>query len=119
MVEAASHDPPDRHRHLDPSVPAEFLHIIGPLADPRAHGGDPADAFHVIAPALPGFGFSGPTRSTGWGFTRIARAWAELMRRLGYDRYIAQGGDMGGLPAGRLAAVRAACCGFRCRWSSW
>jgi pimeloyl-ACP methyl ester carboxylesterase len=83
--------------HGWPGSVAGFLHIIGPLADPRAHGGDPADAFHVIAPALPGFGFSGPTRSTGWGFTRIARAWAELMRRLGYDRYIAQGGDMGGL----------------------
>jgi epoxide hydrolase len=83
--------------HGWPGSVAEFLHIIGPLADPRAHGGDPADAFHVIAPALPGFGFSGPTRSTGWGLTRIARAWAGLMRRLGYDRYVAQGGDMGGL----------------------
>jgi pimeloyl-ACP methyl ester carboxylesterase len=83
--------------HGWPGSVAEFLDVIGPLTDPRAHGGDPADAFHVVAPALPGFGFSGPTRSTGWGFTRIARAWAELMRRLGYDRYVAQGGDAGGL----------------------
>jgi pimeloyl-ACP methyl ester carboxylesterase len=83
--------------HGWPGSVAEFLHVIGPLTDPRAYGGDPADAFDVIAPALPGFGFSGPTRSTGWGFTRIARAWVELMRRLGYDRYVAQGGDAGGL----------------------
>jgi epoxide hydrolase len=83
--------------HGWPGSVAEFLNVIGPLSDPRAHGGDPADAFHVVAPSLPGFGFSGPTHSTGWGFVRIARAWAELMRRLGYDRYVAQGGDMGGL----------------------
>jgi epoxide hydrolase len=83
--------------HGWPGSVAEFLRVVGPLTDPRAHGGDPADAFHVVAPALPGFGFSGPTRETGWGFTRIARAWAELMRRLGYDRYVAQGGDAGGL----------------------
>jgi pimeloyl-ACP methyl ester carboxylesterase len=83
--------------HGWPGSVAEFLHIIGPLTDPRAHGGDPADACHAVAPALPGFGFSGPTRSAGWGFTRVARAWAELMRRLGYDRYVAQGGDLGGL----------------------
>jgi epoxide hydrolase len=83
--------------HGWPGSVAEFLHIIGPLTNPRAHGGDPADAFHVVAPALPGFGFSGPTRSAGWGFIRVARAWAELMRRLGHDRYVAQGGDAGGL----------------------
>jgi epoxide hydrolase len=83
--------------HGWPGSVAEFLRVIGPLTDPHAHGGDPADAFHVVAPALPGFGFAGPTRETGWGFTRIARAWAELMRRLGYDRYVAQGGDAGGL----------------------
>ncbi|MDQ2662141.1 MAG: alpha/beta hydrolase, partial [Actinomycetota bacterium] len=73
----------------------EFMRIIGPLTDPRAHGGDPADAFHVIAPSMPGFGFSGPTHETGWNMSRIARAWAELMRRLGYERYGAQGGDTG------------------------
>ena len=71
--------------HGWPGSVAEFLHIIGPLADPRAHGGDPADAFHIIAPALPGFGFSGPTRSTGWGFTRIARAWADWGADSGSD----------------------------------
>ena len=74
---------------------AEFLNVIGPLTDPRAHGGDPADAFHLVIPSIPGYGFSGPTRETGWGFPRIANAWAELMRRLGYDRYAAQGGDIG------------------------
>jgi pimeloyl-ACP methyl ester carboxylesterase len=81
--------------HGWPGSVAEFLDILGPLADPRAHGGDPADAFHVVAPSLPGFGFSGPTTETGWGVDRIARAWAELMRRLGYERYGAQGGDWG------------------------
>ncbi|MEV4089545.1 epoxide hydrolase, partial [Nonomuraea fuscirosea] len=78
--------------HGWPGSIAEFMKVIGPLTDPRAHGGDPADAFHVVAPSLPGFGFSGPTRETGWNLRRVARAWAELMRRLGYDRYGAQGG---------------------------
>jgi pimeloyl-ACP methyl ester carboxylesterase len=73
----------------------EFLKVIGPLSDPRAHGGDPADAFHLVIPSLPGFGFSGPTREAGWNTARVARAWAELMRRLGYERYGAQGGDTG------------------------
>ncbi len=73
----------------------EFLKVIGPLSDPRAHGGDPADAFHLVIPATPGFGFSGPTREPGWTTARVARAWAELMRRLGYERYGAQGGDTG------------------------
>ncbi|MEK8226919.1 hypothetical protein NKG05_13790 [Oerskovia sp. M15] len=68
--------------------------MIGPLTDPRAHGGDPAQAFHVVVPSLPGFGFSGPTEA-GWNSARIAVAWAELMRRLGYDRYGVQGGDVG------------------------
>jgi pimeloyl-ACP methyl ester carboxylesterase len=81
--------------HGWPGSVAEFLDVIGPLTDPRAHGGDPADAFHVVAPSLPGYGFSGPTDETGWGVQRIARAWAELMRRLGYERYGAQGGDWG------------------------
>ena len=81
--------------HGWPGSIVEFMDIIGPLTDPRAHGGDPADAFHVIAPSMPGFGFSGPTRETGWDTSRIARAWVELMRRLGYERYGAQGGDTG------------------------
>jgi epoxide hydrolase len=81
--------------HGWPGSIVEFLDIIGPLTDPRAHGGDPADAFHVVAPSIPGFGFSGPTREAGWTELRVAEAWAELMRRLGYERYGAQGGDVG------------------------
>jgi epoxide hydrolase len=81
--------------HGWPGSVAEFLDVVGPLTDPRAHDGDPADAFHLVIPSIPGFGFSGPTRDAGWNFPRIANAWAELMRRLGYDRYVAQGGDIG------------------------
>ena len=80
--------------HGWPGSFAEFLDVIGPLTDPRAHGGDPAQAFHVVIPSLPGFGFSGPTEA-GWNSARIAVAWAELMRRLGYERYGVQGGDVG------------------------
>jgi pimeloyl-ACP methyl ester carboxylesterase len=83
--------------HGWPGSVAEFAGIIGPLTDPRAHGGDPADAFHVIAPSIPGFCFSGPVLEAGWDIPHIARAWAELMRRLGYDRYGAQGGDFGSI----------------------
>jgi epoxide hydrolase len=83
--------------HGWPGSIAEFLNVIGPLTDPRAHGADPADAFHLVVPSIPGFGFSGPTRETGWGVKRIGRAWAELMRRLGYRRYGAQGGDFGAM----------------------
>ncbi|HWS81857.1 MAG TPA: epoxide hydrolase [Rubrobacter sp.] len=81
--------------HGWPGSVVEFLDIIGPLTDPRAQGGDPADAFHLVIPSIPGFGFSGPTREVGWTGQRIAAAFAELMRRLGYDRYGAQGGDVG------------------------
>jgi microsomal epoxide hydrolase len=81
--------------HGWPGSIVEFLDLIGPLADPRAHGGDPADAFHVVCPSMPGYGFSGPTRESGWDNHRIARAVAELMERLGYERYGAQGGDWG------------------------
>jgi len=91
--------------HGYPSSVAEFLKAIGPLTDPRAHGGDPADAFHVVAPSLPGYGFSTPLRSTGWEVGRTARAWAELMDRLGYDRYVAQGGDIGAGVSGELAKI--------------
>jgi epoxide hydrolase len=80
--------------HGWPGSIAEFCDVIGPLTDPAAHGGDPADAFHLVIPSLPGFGFSGPA-TAGWNPGRIAPAWAQLMRRLGYDRYIAQGGDVG------------------------
>jgi pimeloyl-ACP methyl ester carboxylesterase len=83
--------------HGWPGSVAEFLDVIGPLTDPRGYGGDPADAFHVVIPALPGFGFSGPTHDRGWNVGRTASAWAELMRRLGYTRYGAQGGDLGAL----------------------
>ncbi|AWB95501.1 epoxide hydrolase [Agromyces badenianii] len=91
--------------HGWPGSIVEFMNIIGPLTDPRAHGGDPADAFHVIAPSMPGFGFSGPTRETGWDMARIARAWAELMSRLGYERYGAQGGDTGAVISPMLGRI--------------
>ena len=93
--------------HGWPGSFVEFLDIIGPLTDPAANGGDPADAFHLVIPSLPGFGFSGPTRDTGWQSTRIAKAWAELMRRLGYDRYAAQGGDFGAMVTPDLGRVDA------------
>ena len=83
--------------HGWPSTYADFLDLTGPLTDPRSHGGDPADAFHLVIPSLPGFAFSGPTRETGWATMRIARAWAELMARLGYTRYGAHGSDFGAL----------------------
>ncbi len=83
----------------------EFLEVIGPLTDPRAHGGDPADAFHVVIPSIPGYGFSGPITEAGWGSKRVAQAFAELMRRLGYDRYGAQGGDYGAFVTADLARV--------------
>jgi pimeloyl-ACP methyl ester carboxylesterase len=81
--------------HGWPGSVAEFLDVIGPLTDPRAHGGDPADAFHLVIPSIPGYGLSGPTGDTGWTTARVAKAWTELMRRLGYERYGAQGGDWG------------------------
>ncbi|MFC8301709.1 epoxide hydrolase family protein [Micromonospora orduensis] len=81
--------------HGWPGTVAEFLDVIGPLTDPAAHGGDPADAFHLVIPSIPGFAFSGPTGQVGWDTDRVARAWMELMRRLGYDRYAVQGGDWG------------------------
>jgi epoxide hydrolase len=91
--------------HGYPSSVAEFLEIIGPLSDPRAHGGDPADAFHVVAPSLPGFGFSVPLQQAGWESGRTARAWVELMGRLGYTRYGAHGGDIGAGVSGDLSGL--------------
>jgi pimeloyl-ACP methyl ester carboxylesterase len=91
--------------HGWPGSIVEFLDLIGPLTDPAAHGGDPADAFHVVIPALPGFGFSGPVADAGWTTNRIARAWAELMRRLGYERFAAQGGDIGAGVSAELGRV--------------
>ena len=81
----------------------EFHRVIGPLTDPVAHGGDAADAFHVVCPALPGYGFSSPPREVGWGIGRIADAWVQLMARLGYERFAAQGGDWGAMVTTQLA----------------
>src|SRR6478672_9621712 len=81
--------------HGWPGSVIEQLKIIGPLADPTAHGASASDAFHVVIPSMPGYGFSGKPASTGWGPERMGRAWAELMTRLGYTRYVAQGGDWG------------------------
>jgi pimeloyl-ACP methyl ester carboxylesterase len=81
--------------HGWPGSVVEFLKVLGPLTDPRGHGGDPDDAFHVVCPSLPGYGFSDKPARTGWGVERIADAWAALMERLGYGRYGAQGGDWG------------------------
>ena len=83
--------------HGWPMSVVEYLDLIGPLTDPRAHGGNPADAFHLVVPSIPGVGFSGPTRQPGWDSRRIARAWVELMGRLGYARYGAHGNDAGSL----------------------
>jgi pimeloyl-ACP methyl ester carboxylesterase len=81
--------------HGWPGSIVEFLKVIGPLSDPTAHGGDAADAFHVVCPSLPGFGFSDKPVRPGWGIERIAAAWTVLMARLGYERYGAQGSDWG------------------------
>jgi pimeloyl-ACP methyl ester carboxylesterase len=81
--------------HGWPGSIIEQLKIIGRLTDPTAHGGSAADAFHVVIPSMPGYGFSGKPTSTGWGPERMGRAWAELMKRLGYSEFVAQGGDWG------------------------
>lgn len=83
--------------HGWPGSIAEFTEVIGPLSDPAAHGGSPDDAFHVVCPSLPGYGFSGKPATTGWGVERIAAAWSTLMQRLGYPRFVAQGGDWGAM----------------------
>lgn len=99
---------PDAHplllSHGWPGSVVEFLDVLGPLTDPAAHGDASADAFHVVAPSLPGYGFSGPTADPGWDVARIADAFAELMEMLGYDSYLAQGGDWGALVSTLLAA---------------
>ncbi len=81
--------------HGWPGSIVEFRKVIGPLTDPAAHGGDPADAFHVVCPSLPGYGFTGKPARSGWGVERTADAWDHLMTRLGYESYGAQGGDWG------------------------
>lgn len=108
--------------HGWPGSPVEFLDLIGPLTDPTSFGGDAADAFHLVIPSIPGFGLSGPTTEAGWTSGLAAKAFVELMSRLGYERYGVQGGDMGALIApeiGRIAAnqvsgvhVNAATMGF-------
>ncbi len=90
--------------HGWPGSVAEFLPVLGPLTDPASYGGDPRDAFHVVAPSVPGHGFSVPLES-GWNHQRIAEAWAELMARLGYQRYGAQGGDTGSVVSPLLGHV--------------
>ena len=100
FLHVRSHEPdalPLIITHGWPGSIVEFHKVIGPLTDPAAHGGDPADAFHVVCPSLPGYAWSDKPSRTGWGGGRIASAWAELMGRLGYDRYAAQGGDWGAL----------------------
>jgi pimeloyl-ACP methyl ester carboxylesterase len=81
--------------HGWPGSVIELLDTVGPLTDPTAHGGTAGDAFHLVLPSLPGYGFSGEPADVGWDSGRVARAWAELMSRLGYSRYVAQGGDVG------------------------
>lgn len=91
--------------HGWPGSPLEFLHLVERLTDPVRHGGDAADAFHVVIPTIPGFGFSGPTPDTGWDVARVARAFARLMADLGYERYVAQGGDWGKVISLQLGLV--------------
>jgi len=91
--------------HGWPGSIVEFLDVIEPLTNPKWHGRDPSDAFHVVVPSLPGYGFSGPTRARGWDNLRIARAWAELMARLGYDRYGAVGNDAGSMISPELGRI--------------
>jgi pimeloyl-ACP methyl ester carboxylesterase len=81
--------------HGWPGSVVELLETVGPLTDPTAHGGRAEDAFHLVLPSIPGYGFSSEPTELGWGSGRVAQAWAELMRRLGYTRYVAQGGDVG------------------------
>jgi len=91
--------------HGWPGSVSEFLDVIEPLRDPRNHGGDPRDAFHVVCPSIPGYGWSGPTTQPGWDVHRVALAWKELMARLGYERYGAQGGDWGAIISQQLAVL--------------
>jgi epoxide hydrolase len=92
--------------HGWPGSIAEFLDVIGPLTDPVSHGGDAADAFDVVIPSIPGYGFSGPTNETGWDSARVAKAWGALMKRLGYERYGAHGGDAGALITRELGILK-------------
>ena len=93
--------------HGWPGSVVEFLHVLGPLVDPPAYGGDAADAFTVVCPSLPGYAWSGPTRQPGWDIRRVAGALATLMAELGYERYAAQGGDWGGIATAHLGVIDA------------
>lgn len=93
--------------HGWPGSFVEFLDLLGPLTDPTAHGGDAADAFHVVVPSIPGYGFSGPTRTPGMDSRRVARVLAEVMAQLGYERFVAQGGDWGAVITRWLGADHA------------
>jgi pimeloyl-ACP methyl ester carboxylesterase len=92
--------------HGWPGSIVEFTEIAGPLTDPAAHGGDPSDAFHLVLPSIPGFGLSGPTREAGWEFRRVAAAFTELMKRLGYERFGVQGGDWGAAISREIGRTR-------------
>jgi pimeloyl-ACP methyl ester carboxylesterase len=91
--------------HGWPGSIIEQLKIVEPLTDPTAHGGSASDAFHLVIPSMPGYGFSGKPTTTGWEPTRIARAWVELMKRLGYTKFVAQGGDWGALITQQMGAL--------------
>jgi len=93
--------------HGWPGSVLEFLKVIGPLTDPASHGRDPRDAFHLILPSLPGYGFSELPSDVGWNARRTAAAWTELMRRLGYERWFAQGGDWGSVVTRAIGQTRA------------
>lgn len=96
--------------HGWPGSVAEFMKVVGPLTNPVAHGGSAEDAFHVVAPSLPGFGFSDRPTQTGWGVPRIALAWITLMGRLGYERWVAQGGDWGSAVTTAIGMIRPPAC---------
>ena len=96
--------------HGWPGSVVEFLKVVGPLTEPQDHGGNADDAFHLVLPSLPGYGFSGKPTTTGWGIEKIADAWAELMARLGYDKYFAQGGDWGSVVTSAIARQDAEHC---------
>lgn len=92
--------------HGWPGSIIEFHRVIGPLSDPATHGGQLSDAFHLVIPSLPGYGFSDKPSKSGWGVSRIARAWTTLMERLGYDRFVAQGGDWGAAVTTEIGRLR-------------
>lgn len=97
--------------HGWPGSMVEFTKVAGPLVDPLSHGGDPADAVHLVLPSIPGFGLSGPTRQRGWEIRRVTAAFAELMARLGYQRYVVQGGDWGAAISRELGRTQQAVIG--------